>query len=194
MLRCPFNNFSKCDGSCPFSTDNFNACKLASLLLTIEGLGRGTVSQLVTVNAHLVEVKDRIDALGTHAPESQKPTKRTTAKHPDQPRVRLSDLDGGGKGATLFIPPDIAERMEDALGRQVSYSVTASGEILVFAGSDRKLSRHGRNGGDAGIRSISMQSDATRLAGLYRSARVTYLKLVSDDGVFRFAPTGEVED
>ena len=61
MLRCPFNGFSKCDGSCPFSTENFKTCQLATNLLTLVGALRGVHEQLREVNSHLVDVSNQID-------------------------------------------------------------------------------------------------------------------------------------
>lgn len=185
MLRCPFNNFSKCDGSCPFSMQDFTSCRLATALIAIEGICRGQVAQATTTNAHLVEVKERLDALQGTA-KDPKPARRVLCKHVDQPRVMLSSANN----TRLIIPNEEGALMWARLGERVSYSITAHGEVLVFAGGDRKLSQHG-DGGDT--RSLSMQSDTPRLAALFPDARVVYMKMAEQGGIFRFTPTGERE-
>lgn len=68
MLRCPFNNFSKCDGSCPFSMPDFSGCRLATSMTAIEGIVRGISERTqkmhveqVNTNAHLAEVNRLLD-------------------------------------------------------------------------------------------------------------------------------------
>lgn len=41
MIRCPFNNFTKCNADCPFSTDDMTRCDLQRSLAAIEGVARG---------------------------------------------------------------------------------------------------------------------------------------------------------
>lgn len=184
MLRCPFNNFSKCDGSCPFSMQDFASCRLATALIAIEGICRGQVAQATTTNAHLVEVKEKLDAIATKDGGESK--MRSVCGHPEQPRLMLTSANN----TRLIIPNEEGALMWARLGERVSYSITAHGEVLVFAGGDRKLSQHG-DGGDT--RSLSMQSDTPRLAALFPDARVVYMKMAEQGGIFRFTPTGERE-
>lgn len=188
MLRCPFNNFSKCDGNCPFSTENFNACKLASALTIIEGLGRSQAAQATTTNAHLVEIKEKLDALAAGpALADGQDAPRVVCKHPEQPRLML----GPNNNIRLIIPNDMGNEVWAALGERASYSITGSGEVLLYAGEDRKLSTHGTS--SKNTRSISMQGDVKRLVELFPNTRVAYMRMEAHGGIFRFTPTGERE-
>lgn len=87
MLRCPFNGFSKCDGSCPFSTDNFNSCRLASGLIAIEGLARGiheqTAAQSEALEAIIEEAKNLPTRVAVQAP----------VEAPEQPTLPIACAD-----------------------------------------------------------------------------------------------------
>ena len=80
MLRCPFNNFSKCDGSCPFSEDNFNSCLLATNGNMTAGRLMGTLNRLddlkkdvARVNAALTAIIERLDGLELEEAQGPEP-------------------------------------------------------------------------------------------------------------------------
>lgn len=185
MLRCPFNNFSKCDGSCPFSMQDFASCRLATALIAIEGIARGQVAQATTTNAHLVEVKEKLDAIATKDGGESK--MRSVCGHPEQPRLMLTSANN----TRLIIPNEMGNLIWAGLGERVSYSITGHGEVLVFAGKDRKLSTHGSK--SEGTRSISLQSDVGRLTEMFPDARIVYMRMEAHDGIYCFAPTEERE-
>lgn len=197
MIRCPFNNFSKCDGSCPFSTQDFAACKLASLLIAIEGQSRGQLAQIATANAHLVEVKDKLDALAASR-ETEEATEDTGTKRakrasrPDLPRLRIGNVKTGELNAVLVLPRQLGAAATAAFGERVGYTITGNCEVLLYAGKDRKLSTRD-SAYDDGTVTVAIGAEAARLAEMYPDTRVIYLELVSSDGVFRLKPTGEVE-
>ena len=192
MLRCPFNNFSKCDGSCPFSMPDFTSCRLATALVAIESICKGQAAQVVTTNAHLVEVKDKLDALkAIPSDDGDSASQRTKATHLDQPRLMLRTRRSDRPDARLILPGELAAQATEAFGDRCSYTITGKGEVLLFTGEDRKLSTNGT--AQSITRSISMQKDMQKLNVLFPKASVVYLELVSSDGVFRLRPTGEVE-
>ena len=61
MIRCPFNGFSKCNGSCPFSMENLSSCLLASQLSVAVGQLRGIHQQTVNTNAQMNGLREDID-------------------------------------------------------------------------------------------------------------------------------------
>ena len=91
MLRCPFNGFSKCDGSCPFSTDNFNSCRLASGLIAIEGLARGIHEQTAAQSEALEAIIEEAKNLSTRvaAQAAQAPAEAQT-QAPKQPMLPIT--------------------------------------------------------------------------------------------------------
>ena len=49
-IRCPFNNFSKCNPHCPFSTTGLDACSIASRLIAIEGKVEGMLQHVCALS------------------------------------------------------------------------------------------------------------------------------------------------
>lgn len=206
MLRCPFNNFSKCDGSCPFSMPDFTGCKLAVLLTQVEGQSRGQLAQLNNVNANLEDMRAKLEAIGARldAPLPQKGEAPARADQParndrsrmatykDQPRVRLKKP-GDQSGTTFTVPSPLAATMAGVLGDRCDCAVTGKGEVLLYEGESKAISLHGGNGATAS-RTIAIGIEARNLRKLFGEARWIYYKLASSDGgLFRFVPTGEVE-
>lgn len=75
MIRCPFNNFSKCDGSCPWSQPNFTDCGLRADLAEVNGKASGILARLSSADDRLKELgdilamtHDAVDALKAKAP------------------------------------------------------------------------------------------------------------------------------
>lgn len=190
MLRCPFNNFSKCDGSCPFSMPDFASCRIATALAAIEGQTRGAHAQLVTVNAHLADMRM---AAGDDAPRpggrGSKPTRPDECYVTRVNRV-AADTERSQPSLALSMNPQTAEAVLAAIGETVSYSFDGrSGAIVLTPGTDRKLIKTG----DLGRRYISIQSDGRRIADALGEHRHVYMAATVTDCVAIFKPTGEVD-
>ena len=190
MLRCPFNNFSKCDGSCPFSMPDFTSCRIATALAALEGQTRGIHAQLVTVNAHLADMRM---AAGDEEPRTggrgSKPTR------PDECYVTRvnrasADTERSQPSFALSMNAATADAVLAAIGETVSYSFDGrSGAIILTPGTDRKLIKTG----DLGRRYISIQSDGRRIADALGEHRHVYMAPTVTDCVAIFRPTGEVD-
>lgn len=190
MLRCPFNNFSKCDGSCPFSMPDFAGCRIATALAAIEGQTRGAHAQLVTVNAHLADMRTAdVDDAPRTGGRGSKPTR------PDECYVTrvnraAADTERSQPCLALSMNPETAEAVLAALGETVSYSFDGrSGAIILTPGSDRKLIKTG----DLWRRYISIQSDGRRIADALGEHRHVYMAPTVTDCVAIFRPTGKVD-
>lgn len=205
VLRCPFNNFSKCDGSCPFSMPDFTGCKLSVLLAQVEGQSRGQLAQLNNVNANLEDVRHKLDDLSAKLEEMSaqpddaplddalgRPTiTRRKALHQDKPRVLLSW--GTGKDnkrrANFTLDPESANAVRLALGDMCGISVTSELDVLIYSGDSKKLS------GDCKSRLVTLGSLAAPFFERFPGTKYIYYKLASSNGnVFRFVQTGEVEE
>lgn len=104
MLRCPFNNFSKCDGSCPFSTDNFNECRIAGLLIALEGQSRGQLAQIATANAHMVELKAMVEGLAERVDGIELADHDDLAPVPEVPRRPMGLIEWiESRGKAVFV-------------------------------------------------------------------------------------------
>lgn len=187
MLRCPFNNFSKCDGSCPFSMPDFAGCRIATALAAIEGQTRGIHAQMVTVNAHLADMRM---ADGDDAPRAggrgSKPTRPDECYVTRVNRV-AADTERSQPCLALSMNAATADAVLAAIGETVSYSFDErSGAIVLTPGPARKLIKTG----DAGRRYISIQSDGRRIVAALGEHRHVYMAPTVTDCVAIFKPTG----
>ena len=188
MIRCPFNNFSKCDGSCPFSMPDFASCRIATALATIEGQTRGAHAQLVTVNAHLADMRmvDGDEPAAAGGGRGSKPTR------PDECYVTrinraTADPERSQPSLALSMNAATADAVLDAIGETVSYSFDErSGAIVLTPGPSRKLIKTGV----AGRRYISIQSDGRRIIDALGTHRHIYMAATVTDCVAIFKPTG----
>lgn len=194
MLRCPFNNFSKCDGSCPFSTPDFAACKLASGLVALEGIARGIEGQargvhaeLVTVNAHLTEMRvDEGEAEGGMV-------NRRKSKDPEACYLIRKALGNGRSDLRLSLGPSVAKAAEEAFGERVDVTLLESpGLVILHKGDGRKMARVKSTESDRV--SLSLQSYDQRFAEAFGKHRITYMSAEMGEGMLTLKPTGEVED
>lgn len=94
MVRCPFNNFSKCNGECPFAEDKATRCGLQRGLAAIEGVARGIHScELASKNATTMtnqlvgSIAQSTSALVVSVGKMSQPA----PAQPDQPRMALED-------------------------------------------------------------------------------------------------------
>ena len=189
MLRCPFNNFSKCDGSCPFSMPDFAGCKLATSLVAIGGQTQGIHARLTTINEQLAKVMEMIENMGdagTSEPAgiggpvrfsgTYLTCKARSSNNSQQPEVRLSLSD------------DDAAAVLAALGDTVNYVFNDSdGSILLMRGAMRKLSK-APNKGER--RSLSLQSDGMRIVNTLGEFKHVGYDVAEFDGIFKLTPNG----
>ena len=183
MIRCPFNNFSKCDGSCPFSTENFKACKLASLLVAIEGLGRGTVAQLATANAHLVEAKE----LMAKEPAATQGAAATGSRRLNDPRTYIK---GRSNGFYLYLSKEASEQVR-ALGWEAcSFELHRRPRtvLYVFEGDSNKITVATTT---ERLRVVLPKAMAAPILGDHRTA---FMSVRKDGDELVLEPTGEVVD
>lgn len=198
MIRCPFNNFSKCDGSCPFSMPDFTGCRLATALVAIEGATKGTHAQVVTTNAHLTDVRDKLDGI------TQQPTRpadgtpawryssRTRGpKYTDLSYVTLASSKSKQKGtAYLTLTEKDASTVIDTIGETCSYAINkAEGAIVLMRGTDRKVSRTPV----AITRKVSMQTDAQLLMKMFPDATHVYFDAEVVAGMVVLRHNGKVD-
>lgn len=188
MLRCPFNNFSKCEGACPFSMPDFASCRIATALAAIEGQTRGAHAQLVTVNAHLADMRmaDGDEPAAAGGGRGSKPTRPDECYVTRVNRV-AADTERSQPCLALSINPETTDAVLAAIGETVSYSFDErSGAIVLTPGAGRKLIRTG----DVGRRYISIQSDGRRIAAALGDHRHVYMAATVTDCVAIFKPTG----
>lgn len=197
MIRCPFNNFSKCDGCCPFHTADFTTCRLATALVAIEGAAKGIHMQITTTNAHLTDVRDKLDGI-TSAPEpvdgdiEGKATRKRghKAKHPERSYLMFSFRSAkvGQPKAVIALNEEHAALATDILGETCAYVINdADKSIVLMRGETNKIYRNGTHF------AISAQSDGSRLVGLFPDCRHVYLDAEAFAGMLVLSPTGEVD-
>lgn len=199
MLRCPFNNFSKCDGNCPFSTENFAACKLASLLISIEGLCRGQLAQASTTNAHLVEAKELLEEMAT-APDAPAtaPELPVQRKHPKK-KNRCCVYRNIGTDRTeirLAVVGDAAAHLRAICGdgrRTDVFFIPSERTFLLTPGTSERSAKLTTNEASGRtMLSIGMWRSAVEHSiGIHHYA---ILEPTISDGMLRLVATGEVED
>lgn len=200
MIRCPFNNFSKCDGSCPFSTANFTHCGLSALLTSLEGQSRGQLAQIATANAHLVEVKEKLDALNQPKADGEQataavpmpPAARRKASNPDGCYIAQAVKKRDGRiDVRLSLNADMADLVEREFGSNISAMVVGNpAAIVTCRGNGLKLSRV--SDGQRATASLSGQREA--ILTVFGRHHYIYLDGELANGMLRFTPTGEVED
>ena len=197
MIRCPFNNFSKCDGSCPFSMPDFTGCRLATALVAIEGAAKGMHAQVVTTNAHLTDVRDKLDGIAS-APElvddgiEGKATRKrgNKAKHPERSYLifLLRSASVGQPKAVIALNEEHAALAIDTIGETCAYVINeADKSIVLMRGEKNKIYRNGTHF------TISAQSDGSRLVGMFPDCRHVYLDVEAFAGMLVLRPTGEVD-
>lgn len=199
MIRCPFNNFSKCDGSCPFSMPDFTGCRLATALVAIEGATKGTHAQVVTTNAHLTDVRDKLDGIAS-APEPEpvddgierKAHRKRghNAKHPDRSYLVFTARNAryGQPRVVIALNEEHAALAIGTLGETCAYAINdADKSIVLMRGETNKIFRNGTHF------SISVQSDGSRLAGLFPDCRHVYLDAEAFAGMLVLRPTGKAD-
>ncbi len=189
MLRCPFNNFSKCDGSCPFAMKDFIDCLLAVAARNIEGQSKGIHAQLVTANAHMVEMKAAIDAADKTADNTEAPVRKSKYADVDY-LIRNSNGD-----MKISMCPATTDIVIGMFGKKVNVNFSErSKQFVLMDGTERTISD--TNGSRSKRSSISVSSPrfvepVTKLFGFHR---YVFLKPVESSGVMLLVPTGEVAD
>ena len=195
MIRCPFNNFSKCDGSCPFHTADFTTCKLDTNLTAIAGAAKGIHMQITTTNAHLTDVRDKLDGI-TSAPEpvddgiEGKATRIRghKAKHPECSYLMFSfrSASVGQPKAVIALNEEHAALATGTLGETCAYVINdADKSIVLMRGEKNKIYRNGTHF------AISAQSEGLRLVGMFPDCRHVYLDVEAFAGMLVLRPTGE---
>lgn len=197
MIRCPFNNFSKCDGSCPFSMPDFTGCRLATALVAIEGASKGMHAQVVTTNAHLTDVRDKLDGIASATElvddgiEGKAPRIRGhKVKHPECSYLTFSlrSAKVGQPKAVIALNEEHAALAIGTLGETCAYVINdADKSIVLMRGETNKIYRNGTHF------AISAQSDGSRLVGLFPDCRHVYLDAEAFAGMLVLRPTGEVD-
>lgn len=185
MIRCPFNSFGKCDGSCPFSTENFRSCGLERMLAELGGQARGIHAQMVTANAHLAEAKGQ---------QADQPRKRIQqrAQVADSCYLYRNERDDGSADVKLALSSEVAAKVADEMGGKVDVLLIPGAKSFVVAGGTRATVS----------RTTAMAPRATISVGFAREAieaafgthRYAYLAPSFGGGVLRLTATGEVED
>ena len=197
MIRCPFNNFSKCEGSCPFSMPDFTGCRLATALVAIEGATKGMHAQVVTTNAHLTDVRDKLDGI-TSAPEpvddgiEGKATRKRgyKVKHPERSYLVFSHSNSrvGQQKVVMALNEEHGALATDTLGETCAYVINdADKSIVLMRGETNKIFRNGAHF------CISMQSDGSRLVNLFPDCRHVYFDAEVAAGMLVLRPTVEVD-
>lgn len=94
MIRCPFNNFGKCNNECPFAEDDATRCGLQRGLAVIEGVVRGIHScelasknATTTTNQLVGSIAQSVSALVVSVGKMSQPA----PAQPEQPRLQLED-------------------------------------------------------------------------------------------------------
>ena len=201
MIRCPFNNFSKCDGSCPFSMPDFTSCRLATALVAIEGSVKGIHAQTVTTNAHLTDMRTKLDELPPvngaqdNLDEGRKRSQR--ARYPEKCYLLFSNRVNRSRGAqpdvALSITPDVSDRIMSEIGETVDYMFNdTSGTLILMKGTARSMSVRGSLKERPRMQ-ISIQSEGTRLRAKFGDCTHVYYDADFHDGMVIFKPTGEVD-
>ena len=199
MLRCPFNNFSKCDGSCPFSTENFTACKLASLLISIEGLCRGQLAQASTTNAHLVEAKELLEEMATApdalAPAPELPIQR---KHPKKKNCCCVYRNDGADRTELrlAVVGDAAEHLRSICGegrRADVFFIPGDRTFLLTPGTSERSAKLVTNEA-SGRTMLSIGLGRGAVEQSIGRRHYAFLEPTISGGMLRLVATGEVED
>lgn len=207
MLRCPFNNFSKCDGCCPFSTDNFESCLLAdaaAATMGLQGAAKGIHQQLLTINAlstrvadatqsnadAIAKLADGLESLSFEAApeESQRQLKPLTRERRDVSYL----LKRGRNGYALMFSSRDAELIKSRFGETVGIAVIPSSNprIVLYRGATRKFSRDE----DTRKASVSVSAYTDELEACFGLHKYVYMQAEVKDGNVELVPTGETRD
>ena len=190
MLRCPFNNFSKCDGSCPFSMPDFVSCRLSTALIAIEGVCRGQLAQAVTTNAHLTELRGMVEEM--HAePDAEKERKQLQrASKMDACYLYRCERKDGTVEMEISLNNDATARVLESFGTKVDVLVVQSTKTFIIAPGTRfTVSKN--SGGCRSSVSVGRNRGAIEMA--FGKAHYTYLEPTFEGGMLRLTVTGEVE-
>lgn len=194
MLRCPFNNFSKCDGSCPFSMPDFAGCKIATSLTAIEGIVRGIGERVgkmhmeqVTTNAHLTALRTP-ELLAEDVCEDVSDTKR---RH-DPRSYLVNESRGAGKGRAyrISVSESDADGVIGTIGDKADIFVIRKPvpKIILSPGDEVTVSRNGRR-----LR-ISPGNKQSQLADAFGVHDRVYLEAGFDNGIVTLTADGDVYD
>lgn len=200
MIRCPFNNFSKCDGSCPFSMPNFTACGLADDMGSLVGKAAGALAKLERANEDaerilsvLAGIREAVEDMATApapAPAPAGPGPKKLFK-PEEPYLRFGQDGKGGETAVLIFPGEHAETLTGALGEQVDVLIRGKERrLLLFSGTARQVSR---NATTRAV-SISLTSGRDQLRDAFGAHRYVFLGMRVTDDFVELTPTGETID
>lgn len=205
MLRCPFNNFSKCDGSCPFSMPDFAGCKLAVLLAQVEGQSRGHLAQLNNVNANLEDVRNKLEELGAKlgalgatqvdAPQAPVRKERVNASMPEKSYLlRYRNKSAGRDDIRLSLDPETTDAVTAEFGTRVDVIIVAAPpQILVVPGTGLAVTRNHESLASVCRGAISLNGKRRVIDDTFGTSHYTYLDAKLTDGILRLTPTGEVE-
>lgn len=199
MLRCPFNNFSKCDGSCPFSEDNFNSCLLATngnmaagrlmgLLNRADDLKKD-VARIDSALTTIIGMLEGIEVVGEEKP-AQRP-KKVTPSMRDECYLYRNVKPDGAVDMRVSLNAEVAALVTEQLGEKVDAALIDSTKTLVLLpGSSMTVSFMNR-GGRA---SVSIGGLRRRLEATFGTAHYTYLSADFEDGMLKLRATGEVDE
>ena len=92
MVRCPFNNFSKCNNECPFAEDDATRCGLQRGMAAIEGVVRGIHANASVTKNHAIMASQSAEAVAKSAAAlvvSVGKMSQPAPAQPEQPRLQL---------------------------------------------------------------------------------------------------------
>lgn len=198
MLRCPFNNFSKCDGSCPFSEDNFNSCLLATNGNATAGRLMGLLNRTDDLKKDVARIDSALTTIikmleGIEVVAEEKPKPKPAKVNPsmrDECFLYRNMKPDGSVDMRVSLNADTAELVEAHYGKKVDAALIDSTKTLVLLpGSGVTVSQV--RGGRA---SVSVGALRSRIEATFGTAHYTYLSADLEDGMLKLRPTGEVDE
>lgn len=196
MLRCPFNNFSKCDGSCPFSENNFNSCLLATngnmaagRLMGLLNRAEDLSKDVARIDSALTTIIKMLEGIEVVAEEKPKPAKVNPSMR-DECFLYRNVKPDDNIDMRVSLNADTAGLVEAQLGKKVDAALIDSTKTLVLLpGGGATVSRV--RGGRA---SVSVGALRSRIEATFGTAHYTYLSADLEDGMLKLRPTGEVDE
>lgn len=195
MIRCPFNNFSKCDGSCPFSMPDFSGCRLATSMTAIEGIVRGISERTqkmhieqVNTNAHLAEVNLHLDGGVPGNTETKSMRKRI-----HDPRSYLRNEKRNGKdNYCIYLSESDSEAAISMFGESVEVSLIEKPNlrIILSPGDSFTISTKQKTK----RATIYISSYTSRIVSLFGPDSYVFLKTNISDGLMMLMGDGDVLD
>lgn len=110
MVRCPFNNFSKCNNECPFAEDDATRCGLQRGMAAIEGVARGIHANASVTKNHAIMASKSAEAVAKSAAALVASVGKMSQPAPEQPEQPRLALDDEEKPAPMFAEEWIASR------------------------------------------------------------------------------------